>query len=183
MFPFQYVLYYSLSYHYGRATGHREEAFRYSVEAGDECIDRGAYADAIIFIQKSATLVKTLLEAQVIIAVVDKAIEQLRPSNLVTSILKTLSQLRKLNSMFNGTNDPLSETLLNSNGSNEDAELLLIFSEIKSRFEDALPDLEKDTLLDNDNDTMVKGGKKVFWIAFFGLGCCGSNNHAEQANE
>lgn len=85
-----------LSYHFGLANGHLEEAYRYSVEASDDCIGRGAHSDAIIFIQKAALSAQTPLEVRVIITIVDKAIQIVSPSIIVANVRKTIDTFRRL---------------------------------------------------------------------------------------
>ena len=126
---------YSLSYHFAFAPGRRADAFRYAVEGSDDAISRGAHTDAITLCQKAAGLVNNVVDCNIIIAVINVAIQQLKPAGVVTDFMK---RIRRSSSILAGMalstpNEPPAQTQpFGRIGSFDTSGLLFSYTELKN---------------------------------------------------
>ncbi len=99
-----------MSYHYGCCPTKREEAFRYSIEAGSECITRGAHCDALVFVQRANSFVTTVNEGSLLMTVIDCAIDSAKPS-LMSGIIRKFGKMGKTPSVPSITSSDVDEIL------------------------------------------------------------------------
>lgn len=129
-----------MSYHFGFLPDRRADSFRYAVEGGDEMICRGAIFDALPLIQKAMGMVVTAIDANIVIAVIDGAIDRLKPAGVVAKVLRRLSVV--------GTKSPqpnaaLTNQLSSMEQTAHQEELLAEYTSMKAIMVQMLPELEE----------------------------------------
>jgi hypothetical protein len=129
---------FSLSYHFGFLPDRRSSAFRYAVEAGDEMICRGAAFDALPLIQKAIGMVVSAIDANILIAVIDSALQHLKPAGVVAKVLRRLSSVNAP-----PQNPSLSNQLSQMEQTQRQEELLSEYNSLRAYLVEILPALEE----------------------------------------
>ncbi len=81
----------SLSYHYSVSKAHQAQAFKYAVKAAHELMLRQAYADAELQCRRASYMACKLEEVEILLTVVRRAVEELKPDDLVSNVVRRMS--------------------------------------------------------------------------------------------
>lgn len=91
-----------LGYHYKRCPEKRPLAFKYELKAADQQVAKGAYSDGLTFLKSAAKLAQREVELDVVLEVINRAIEDIREENKQASAPNTLMRLQ---SFYTGSTD------------------------------------------------------------------------------
>ena len=69
--------FFSLSYHYSFTSGHRREAFKYTMKAADQAISRGSFRFGLNLLTRAQSISRTIDEFEVVEKVLEQALQDI----------------------------------------------------------------------------------------------------------
>lgn len=105
VYVFVVIFYYCrLGYHYKRCPDKRPLAFKYELKAADQQVAKGAYSDGYTFLKSAAKLAEREVELDVVLEVIDRAIEDIREESKSMSSPAS-NTIMRLQSFYTGSTD------------------------------------------------------------------------------
>eukprot|EP01032_Pedospumella_encystans_P010797 gene10797-12592_t len=95
----------TLGYHYRRCPDKRPLAFKYELKAADQQVAKGAYGDGLNFLKSAAKLAEKDVELEVVLEVIDRAIEDIKEQNGQATVAMGHSTIKRLQSFYTGATD------------------------------------------------------------------------------
>lgn len=93
-----------MGYHYKRCPDKKDLAFKYELKAADQQVAKGAYSDGLYFLKSAAKLAEREVELDVVLEVINRAIEDIREESKQHATAPT-NALMRLQSFYTGSTD------------------------------------------------------------------------------